>query len=87
MTLMPLGDAQILSKQFYMKIRQHYNCMDYGAGFPQWRLQNFIDKTLALGKHVAKINQSEVPGVYVRERYVYELYRLAEKEMKINNPF
>jgi RNA-directed DNA polymerase len=80
-------DAQMLSKPFHIKIKQNYRGMDYGAGFPQWRLRNFMEKTLALGKHVAKINQSEIPGVYVRERYVYELYRLAEKEMKIDNPF
>ncbi|MCD4736935.1 MAG: hypothetical protein K8R53_12900 [Bacteroidales bacterium] len=71
-------DALIISKTFKIKTRHHYRSIEVGAGFPKWMLPNFIGKTLALGRDVAIIKQSKVPGFYVRERFASELYRLIE---------
>ncbi|MCD4718780.1 MAG: hypothetical protein K8S13_02835 [Desulfobacula sp.] len=71
-------DALDMSTPLKIKIRHHYRGMEVGAGFPKWMLPNFIGKTLSLGRNVAIIKQSEVPGFYVRERFASELYRLIE---------
>lgn len=78
-------DVMALSKPFHLKISHLYRGMEYGAGFPRQRLFSFVEKTLALGRDAARIDQSEIPGAHVRERYVCEVYRLAEQEMKTDH--
>jgi len=80
------GDDVIeLSTPFHLKINHPCRGMEYGAGFPRRRLSSFVEKTLGLGRNVARIDQDEIPGAHVRERYVCELYKLAEQDMKTDH--
>ena len=77
-------DAIFARDSFRLKVMEERRGMRCAAGFPARFLQSFIEKALYVQRDIVVVEQSEVPGARVMQRYVKRLYvwRQAEDKTK-----
>ena len=68
-------DALSIGKDLGLEIRENFRGMKYGAGFPVWMENRFVDKTLLFGKDLTIVDEG-VMGKFIKDRHVRDIYRI-----------
>jgi DNA mismatch repair ATPase MutS len=72
------ADARLMAGEMKLNMREKCRRMACGIGFPAWRFREYISLALASGHDVAVIDQGDMQGPHVLERYVSKLYKSVE---------